>query len=57
MDDLCLMQEMSYELFNFYIESGFKKHQTVVEFPFDEVIKAQRLLESGKSVGSIVLKV
>lgn len=48
---------MSEELFDFYVESNFKENQQVTEFSFDEVIKAQQLLESGKSQGSIVMKV
>lgn len=56
-EDLGLMQEMSHDLFDFYIETGFSKQQVITEYSFDDVAAAQELLESGKSIGSIVLKV
>lgn len=56
-DRLGLMQEMSENLFNFYVNSNFRQQQTITEFSFEDVIEAQKLLESGKSKGSIVLKV
>ena len=56
-DDLDLLQQMSNELFAFYQETDFARAQTVTEFSFDEVVAAHQLLESGKSHGSIVMKV
>lgn len=56
-DDLNMLPSMSHELFDFYDKSDFKKAQQITEFDFKDVIKAHQLLESGKSLGSIVMKV
>lgn len=56
-DDLGMLQQMSNELFKFYVSSNFKVNQEITEFSFDDVKEAQKLLESGKSQGSIVMKV
>lgn len=56
-DDLGMLQQMSDELFEFYEKANFKGEQKVTEFNFEDVKEAQKLLESGKSQGSIVMKV
>lgn len=56
-DNLNMMKPMSKDLFNFYIRTSFAKFQNITEFDFADVRKAHELLESGQSLGSIVLKV
>ncbi len=56
-DDLGMLQQMSNELFTFYVNANFKDEQEITEFDFDDVVEAHKLLESGRSQGSIVMRV
>lgn len=56
-EDLGMLQQMSDDLFEFYVKSDFKKEQRITEFKFEDVVESQKFLESGKSHGSIVMKV
>lgn len=56
-DDLSMLQQMSNELFTFYVNANFKDEQEITEFDFDDVVEAHKLLESGRSQGSIVMRV